>query len=90
MSGASVDVFSFSGGVDVEEFVYADGLFGPFDPSFADSFSFTLIIGADDFDEIELIVDAGGLAEAIPAPGGLVFLLAGLLAIRFRPVVNRS
>jgi hypothetical protein len=37
------------------------------------------------FDEIELIVDAGGLAEAIPAPGGLVFLLA----IRFRPVVNR-
>ncbi len=59
------------------------------DPSFADSFAFTLIIGADDFDEIELIVDAGGLAEAILPPGGLVFLLAGLLAIRFRPVVNR-
>ena len=86
VSGVTVDVFSFSGGVDVEEFVYADGLFGPFDPSFADSFSFTLIIGADDFDEIELIVDAGSLAEVILAPGGLVFLLA----IRFRPVVNPS
>lgn len=90
VSGATVDVFSLSGGVDVEEFVDADGLFGPFDTSFADSFAFTLIIGADGFEDIDLVVDAGGLAEAIPAPGGLVFLLAGLLAIRFRPVVNPS
>lgn len=81
---ATVDVFSFDGDVDVEEFIEADGLFGPFDPSFADSFGFTLIVGADDFDGIELIVDAGGFAEAIPAPGGLAFLLAGLLAIRSR------
>lgn len=81
---ATVDVFSFDGDVDVEELIEADGLFGPFDPSFADSFAFTMIVGAEDFNGIELIVDAGGFAEAIPAPGGLAFLLAGLLFIRSR------
>lgn len=84
LSDASFGVFSFGGDVDAEGFIEADGLFGPPDAAFTDLFGFTMIIGADDFDDIELFVDAGGFAEAISAPGGLVFLLAGLLAIRFR------
>lgn len=84
LSDATVGVFSFGGDVDVDEFIEADGLFGPFDAAFADSFGFTMIVGADDFDDIEFFVEASGFAEAIPAPGGLAFLLAGLLAIRFR------
>ena len=81
---ATVDVFSFGGEVDVAEFIEADGLFGPFDTGFGDTFAFTMIIGADDFNDIELIVDAGGFAEAIPAPGGLAFLLVGAALIGFR------
>lgn len=84
LSDATVGVFSLGGDVDVDEFVEADGLFGPFDSAFGDLFGFSMIVFADDFDDIELIVDAGGFAEAIPAPGGLMLLVAGLLAIRFR------
>tara|TARA_R110002110_G_scaffold29888_3_gene106038 strand:- start:127 stop:918 length:792 start_codon:yes stop_codon:yes gene_type:complete len=84
LSGGAVNVFSFGGDVDVDEFVEADGLFGPPDSAFADSFAFSMTVFADDFDGIDLVVDAGGFAEAIPAPGGFVFLVAGLLAIRLR------
>lgn len=81
---ATVDVLSFDGEVDVAEFIEADGLFGPFDTSFGDTFAFTMIVGAEDFNGVELIVDAGGFAEAIPAPGGLAFLLVGAALIGFR------
>lgn len=84
LSDAGVGVFSLGGDVDVDEFVEADGLFGPFSAGFGDTFAFSILVFADDFDDIELFVDAGGFAEAIPAPGGLIFLLTGLLAIRFR------
>lgn len=84
IGGAAAGAFSFGGDVDFVESIEADGLFGPFDPTFADSFGFTMIVGADDSDGIDLFVDAGGFAEAVPAPGGLAFLLAGLLLIRFR------
>ena len=84
IGGAGVGVFSAGGDVSLDEFVEADGLFGPFDDAFSDVFLVTLVIGADDFDDIEIYVDADGLAEAIPAPGGLAFLLAGLLLIRCR------
>lgn len=84
LSDATVGVFSLGGDVDVDEFVDADGLFGPLEAAFGDMFGFSMIVFADDFDDIELVVDAGGFAEAVPAPGGLVFLVVGLLAIRFR------
>lgn len=84
IGGASAGVFSITEGFILDEFAEADGLFGPPVDGFSDSFMFSLFIGADDYDDIEIIVDTDGLAEAIPAPGGLAFLLAGLLLIRFR------
>ena len=85
---AGVDAYSvFSSALDFIEFVEADALFGPPVSSFsnlATPLTFSLIIGPDDFDDIEIFVQVDGFAEAIPAPGGFVFILAGIALIGVR------
>ncbi|MGB0629742.1 MAG: hypothetical protein ACPGRZ_03530 [Alphaproteobacteria bacterium] len=84
VGGAGVDAYSFGGDLDLIEEVEADALFGIFDPPFTSSLAFTLTIGADDFYDIEIFVETGGFAEVLPAPGGMLMLLGGLVAIRWR------
>lgn len=43
------------------------------------SLAFSLIIGADDFDEVLIVADVGGFADSIPAPGAALFLLGGAI-----------
>lgn len=88
---ATVFVDAFSG-VDpiVDEFIEADALFGPPSDIFALSIEFSLTIGADDSDELLMVVDAGGFAEALSSPGSVVFLVAGALVIAVRRRVSSA
>ena len=63
----------------VDEFIEADALFGPSGDSFDLSLEFMLVVGADDSEEVLIVADVGGFAEAIPAPGAALFLLGGVI-----------
>ena len=77
---ASAFVDTLSGlGPFIDEFIEADALFGPPGDTFDLSIGFSLIVGADDFDEVLVFADVGGFAEAIPAPGAALFLLGGAI-----------
>lgn len=82
---ATVFVDTFSGFDPlVDEFIEADGLFGPPGDSFDLSLGFSLIVGADDSDGVLMVADVGGFAEALPSPGSVAFLVAGAVVIAVR------
>ena len=91
---AGVDAYSvFFSGLDFIETVEADALFGPPVSSFSNlgtPLAFSLIIDPEDFEDIEIFVEVNGFAEAIPAPGGFVFILAGIALIGVRRQRSRA
>lgn len=91
LGDASIFFDAFSGtGPLVDEFIEADALFGPPGDSFDLSLSFSLIIGAEESDAILMVADVAGFAEAVPAPGSVIFLIAGtlVLAVRRRVIAH--
>lgn len=53
------------------------------------SLEFSLIVGPNGSDEVLIVTDVGGFAEAIPAPGAVLFLLGGAILISARQRVLR-
>lgn len=87
---ASVFVDTFSG-IDpiADEYIEADGLFGPPGDTFDLSLAFSLIVGPDDGDEVLIVTDVSGFAEAVSVPGTVGLLIAGAVIIAVRRRVSR-
>lgn len=82
---AYADLFAgtFIGSVALEEFSEADALYDEFTGPVSDVYNFSLTLGPDGFDAIEVGVAVGGVAEslAVPEASSAAALLAGLVGL---------
>jgi hypothetical protein len=79
---ASLLAYSFNDPSDIaDEYSEADALFGIFTGPVVNSITFSLALGPNGFDIVEVDLLAGGFAEALPEAGTLFVMLAGLAAL---------